>query len=233
MPQRGEEHAIREAHVVVRRTARYALLGQAGPEVREVWIALHGYRQLARRFLRPWSALASPTRLIVAPEALSRFYLDGDGGPHGPDAAVGATWMTREDRLTEIGDYVGYLDTLCHHVLRGLERGRVRLRALGFSQGAATVSRWAALGQVEVDELILWSAGFPPDMPWQEGLPRLRNIPLSIVVGEKDAWLTAERVAEQVRALEARGLSPRLLRYAGGHAMTEAALLEVAGPLPG
>lgn len=229
----GDASPIREAHIVVRKTARYAALGEAGPETREVWLVLHGYRQLARRFLRRFLPLAGPERLFVAPEALNRFYLDAGAGPTGPDTPVGATWMTREDRLTEIDDQVGYLDAVCAHALRGLERGDVRVRALGFSQGGAAVSRWLALGDVVVDELILWSSGFPPDLPWERALPRLRNIPLSIVVGEKDAWLTAERVAEEVRRLEARGLSPRLLRHPGGHDITEAALLEVAGPLPG
>ena len=232
-PEEGGADGIREAHVVVRKTARYAQLGSASADVREVWIALHGYRQLARRFLRRFAPLASPSRLIVAPEALSRFYLDERGGPHGPEDPVGATWMTREDRLTEIADYVAYLDTLSRHVLSDLDRARVRVRALGFSQGAATVSRWVAQGEEEVDELILWSSGFPPDLAWEQAVPRLRNIPLTIVVGEKDAWLSAERVIEEVRALEARGLSPRLLRHPGGHDVTEAALLEVAGPLPG
>jgi hypothetical protein len=46
----------------------------------------------------------------VAPEGLSRFYFEG--GFHGPGSKVGATWMTREDRLAKIEDYVGYLDAL-------------------------------------------------------------------------------------------------------------------------
>ncbi|MDE3054320.1 MAG: phospholipase, partial [Gemmatimonadota bacterium] len=85
-----------EHHLRVRRTARFHSLGEFGPGVREIWIACHGYGQLAGRFLRHFRAAAHPERLIVAPEALSRFYLD-NALPHGPDARVGATWMTRED----------------------------------------------------------------------------------------------------------------------------------------
>ena len=36
----------------------------------------------------------------MAPEGLSRFYLEGFSGK------VGATWMTREDRLNDIDNYL-------------------------------------------------------------------------------------------------------------------------------
>ena len=77
-----------------------------------MWVVCHGYRQLARRFIREFQGIAGAERRIVAPEGLSRFYLDEEGGPHGPEARVGATWMTREDRIAEIDDYVAYLDAL-------------------------------------------------------------------------------------------------------------------------
>ncbi|MFW6202332.1 MAG: hypothetical protein ACOC8B_07130, partial [Gemmatimonadota bacterium] len=88
----------------------------AGSAPREIWFVCHGYRQLAGRFVRRFAPLDDGNRLIVAPEALSRFYLDDDGGPHGPDARIGATWMTRADRENEIRDYVDYLDTLYERV---------------------------------------------------------------------------------------------------------------------
>ena len=100
-------------------------------------MVLHGYRQLARRFLRRFEPVAGDHRRIVAPEGLSRFYADPGRGRHGPASAVGASWMTREDRENEIRDYVAYLDQLWQH-LRTDSPGRTRLVVLGFSQGVAT-----------------------------------------------------------------------------------------------
>ena len=91
---------MRPRHLTVSRTARYFTLGPDGAPVSELWIVLHGYAQLASRFLRWFSPLDDGATVIAAPEALSRFYLETrlDGG-HGP--AIGATWLTREDRAAE------------------------------------------------------------------------------------------------------------------------------------
>ena len=67
---------IREHHLRVERTARYATVGEPGESVRELWIACHGFGQLASRFLRPFESFAAEGRMVAAPEALNRFYLD-------------------------------------------------------------------------------------------------------------------------------------------------------------
>src|SRR5712691_3738407 len=100
---------MQEYHIGVTRTARYFTLGGSPREVAEVWFVCHGYGQLAGRFLRHFEPLAGGTRLLVAPEALSRFYVEDTTVP-ARERKVGATWMTREDRLSEIDDYVRYLD---------------------------------------------------------------------------------------------------------------------------
>ena len=51
---------MRERHIRVARTARYYMLGSAGPHLREVWLACHGYRQLAGRFLSRFADLDDP-----------------------------------------------------------------------------------------------------------------------------------------------------------------------------
>ena len=75
----------------VPRTARVASFGS--PEAAETWLVLHGYGQLASRFLRSFAVANRPGRLILAPEGLSRFYTSRD------PSRVGATWMTREARV--------------------------------------------------------------------------------------------------------------------------------------
>ena len=62
--------APREHRIEVTRTARYWTLG-AEDAPTEVWFVLHGYRQLAERFLRRFVPLDDGSRLVVAPEGLS------------------------------------------------------------------------------------------------------------------------------------------------------------------
>ena len=90
---------MQEHHLAVAKTARYYSLGEPGPATRQLWFVCHGYGQLAGRFLRHFEPLDDGSRVIVAPEGLSRFYLSESPA----ERRVGASWMTREDRLVEIG----------------------------------------------------------------------------------------------------------------------------------
>src|ERR1019366_9897456 len=111
---------IRTVPIQVKRSARLAMLGPEGPGVREIWYVLHGYAQLAAPFLEGLRAIDDGTRLIVAPEALSRFYEGDTQARLHRDARVGASWMTREDRESEIADYIAYLDTVHQSILTRL-----------------------------------------------------------------------------------------------------------------
>ena len=105
----------------VRRTARYYTIGPTHGFPRELWVVVHGYGQLARRFMESFAPLDDGTRLVMAPEALSRFYLDPIPERRlQAEPRVGATWMTREDRESEIRDYVAYLEHLASEVRRHL-----------------------------------------------------------------------------------------------------------------
>lgn len=219
---------MQEYHLPVRRTARVYTLGEPGPAVRQVWIACHGYGQLAGRFLSRFAAIARPDRLIVAPEALNRFYLDGGTGPHGPDARVGATWMTREDRLTDIDDYVHYLDRVHEHVMAGTPAG-VRLVALGFSQGVATIARWAARTTARLDRLILWAGTVPPEL--ELTTDTFRGAPLVCVLGREDPFGGEAEVEALMARLRRGGLGPRLERFEGGHRLDDDVLRRLAAEL--
>jgi len=214
-------------HLTVPRTARYYTLGDAGAHVSEVWMVCHGYGQLAQPFLASFERVASPTRLIVAPEALSRFYLDRSALPNDQPPRVGATWMTREDRDHEIADQVAYLDAL-HDLVRPAAPAAVRLRVLGFSQGVATVARWLALGRARADELILWAGAFPPDVELTGFARRLGPASVVLVAGARDelaSWTTAD---SQLQRFTDAGVSARLVAFEGGHRLDDATLDQLA-----
>ena len=207
----------KEHHLPVTRTARYWTTGPTD-DPREVWFVLHGYKQLARRFLRRFESIDDGGRLIVAPEALSRFYVSAEEGRHGAASLVGATWMTREDRDHEIRDYVGYLDALSARVLGDLSApppGGVTV--LGFSQGVATATRWVVHGRTRPQRLVLWGDFMPPDLDLDAARSVLGSIPMTLVRGRSDRALSPELASGEAERLQAAGLQPELIRYEGGH----------------
>ncbi len=134
---------------------------------------------------------------------------------------MGASWMTREDRLHEIDDYVRYLDALYSHIAPGA----ARVTVLGFSQGTATVCRWAALGSSRIDRLILWGGEVPPDLD----LKRLRVPSLTLVYGTRDQFFTPKVVAATEARLREHEIGYDLVAFDGAHEISEPTLLQVAG----
>jgi predicted esterase len=197
------------------RSARYFTLGS--PErAREFWFVCHGYGQLAAHFLERFHPVQASGRCFVAPEALSRFYLTESPA----ERRVGASWMTREDRLHEIDDYVGYLDA----VYATIAPRTAKVTALGFSQGTATVCRWATLGSSRIDRLILWGGEVPPDLD----LKRLRVPSLLLVYGTRDEFFTPKVVALNEARLRDHATPYELTSFEGGHVIDEATLRRLA-----
>jgi predicted esterase len=206
---------MRLHHLDVTRSARYFALGPEDGSATELWIGLHGYAQLASRFLRWLAPLEDGRTLIAAPEALSRFYLEtGFDGRHGK--AIGATWLTREDREADLLDHLRYLDRLLGHLLAGSD-SRPRLGVLGFSQGAALAARWVAEGRVRPAMLVLWGAPPPEDVAPVLLAERLEGRPLHLVAGDRDSYLPPGSIEGIGTTLRSAGAAVTVTRFHGGH----------------
>ena len=220
-----------EQHFTVNRTARYQQLGELSPATTQLWLVLHGYGQLAEYFIRhfaPLHATDPAGTVIVAPEGLSRFYLRGTGG------RVGASWMTRADRLAEIEDQVAYLDALLGHLRAAVPAG-VRLTVLGFSQGTATASRWLARAAARwrPGQLILWAGDFPADIEAHAARQLLAGLPVALVSGEQDEYVSADVASAQAARLRAHGAQVSQHSFAGGHTLHAGLLRQLhADPTP-
>jgi predicted esterase len=219
---------VKEYHVEVNRSARYVTLGEQREPPREIWFALHGYRQLASRFARPFAAIAGGGRLVVAPEGLSRFYVDDSGGRHGPEHRVGASWMTHEDRLREIDDYRRYLNRVREEAFRTPGGPDARVVVLGFSQGVATAARWVAGEGVRADDLVLWGGLLSREVEEVDMRERIAGVRVHLVAGEKDPHLSPSEVREEEARLAGWGIACRVMTYPGGHDIEESALKELA-----
>lgn len=220
-----------ERHIAVTRTARYHVLGAPGPDIEDVWFVCHGYGQLASDFMKEFECIAHPLRLIVAPEALSRYYISTAPEFHGPDSKVGATWMTREDRETEIDDYVNYLDDLYAGIMGEIGHRKVSVTVAGFSQGGATANRWLTRGSARADRLLMWGSLLAADSDLNEAAAFFRDTGLVLVYGTRDQYTEEGMIPKYEKVLDSHSIPYRVVSFDGGHRMDRDTLRSLAGPL--
>ena len=133
--------------------------------------------------------------------------------------------MTRENRLMDIDNYILYLNTVYKNELKAYPNIPVTL--LGFSQGAATVSRWALQESIVYEKLILWAGIFPDDMDFEKGKEVLRTKQVHQVYGSKDPFLTDARIGEMKGLAEKLGVKSDPIIFDGGHEIHEETLINL------
>lgn len=206
--------------------ARYYTQGTLTSETKKIWFVMHGYGQLARFFITKFNIISSAGVVVIAPEGLSKFYLeDVTSRARTGNNRVGATWMTRENRTVDIENYINYLSTVYKKEVPANFSGEITF--LGFSQGAATATRWAIDGSDRFHQLILWAGILPPDMNFEKAHEILKHKKIIEAFGKTDPYLTDERLKE-VTALNTRlGINPTLIEFEGGHELNDEVLLRL------
>jgi predicted esterase len=217
---------MQELQVTFDFNARYFKLGEINQNTKAVWFVLHGYGQLAQYFLAKFKPLLNKQVCVLAPEGLSRFYLaDVKTRNQTGNNRVGATWMTRENRLMDIDNYLTFLNNVYEKEL-GFRSMPVTI--LGFSQGAATASRWAVQSNIAYQSLILWSGIFPDDMDFEKSKEVLKTKSVHHVYGNQDPFLNDARIGEMKGLAEKLGVNSPPVVFDGGHEIHEATLLSLA-----
>jgi predicted esterase len=184
------------------KTYRYFTQGDKKKSKR-LLIALHGYGQLGKFFLKKFSTCPE-SFFIVTPEGPHRFYRNGYSG------RVGASWMTKEAREDDIKDNINWLNALLLKVKEDASFEEIYL--LGFSQGGATAARWFYDQPNRFNQLILWSSVFPPDINTSMLTNGHNN---SYVVGTNDEFINEHQRNEEVSFYEGIGFSTHI--YDGNH----------------
>ena len=175
-----------------------------------IWIVLHGYGQLAEFFIRKFLPHDSVERLFIAPEGTNHSYLKDFQG------RVGANWMTSYQRETAISNNHRYLNRMMEEVLSVFEKAP-RIHLLGFSQGAATATRWASQWEGRLDSLILWGGGFAHDLELEVAKEKFASTEVILVHGLKDELVNEESKKRQEALLFELGKPLNLLTFSGGH----------------
>ena len=207
---------IQKHNLIVEKTAKYCQLGIISTKTESIWYVLHGYGQLVDYFIQNFDSIVNEHTVIIAPEGFSRFYLNGFSG------RVGASWMTKEERLIDIGDYGAYLDKLHQHCINQVENKLLKINVLGFSQGGATACRWLATSKFSVQNLILWSCIFPEDMHLQDVKQLSEKNKTYIVYGKQDSFLN-ENAKQRLEFWKNSEIS--IITFDGGHKIDKDTLL--------
>ena len=201
---------MNEHHFEIKKTVRYCTVGQLDAQRKHLYVCLHGYGQLASFFAKSFEPYASKTRCFLVPEAPHRFYLDGTSG------RVGASWMTKEDRLSDIEDQFLYLEKLLKSVLPKLSTN-CKIHVLGFSQGVATAMRWLEKSNLNCQTIVCWAGTFPPDVNSIANHQRFKNTQIFGVFGDTDAFIPQEKAKEMLADWQNQGMAITPIYYEGGH----------------
>lgn len=198
----------KQKHLDVTIKAPYCTLNELTEKTERVWLVFHGYGQLAEYFIKKFEVLDKEKNFIIAPQGLSKYYLDGVYG------RVGASWMTKEDRLTEIENQYAYIDA----VLEQFDISDKQLIYFGFSQGTATMGRYASYAKISFDQMIIWAGTFPPDTDSEDWKYLTGDEGIHYYTSKEDIYFKEEMISKQNEVVKkALGKEPILHWYKGGH----------------
>ena len=205
----------------IEKKARYFLLGNPGNDTSIVWVVLHGYGMLSEFFIQKFKKLENKNTLILAPEALNRFYIDTNYG------RVGASWMTKDERQDDIKENIKYLNSLMDQIIREIGHNRFKINVLGFSQGGATACRWLFKSGLKFENLIMWAGDIPKDTLTEENRLKWNDMNTHLVMGKKDELINEEMKAKFLKLVTDYKLDYKLTLYDGDHRVYPDVLMEL------
>lgn len=190
--------------------AHYSVSHEPTGQEKDLWLVFHGYGQLAEFFIRKFLPFDSKDRVFLAPEGTNYGYLKEFQG------RVGANWMTKHEREVAIANNHRYLNLLLDQTLEKFAQAP-RIHVLGFSQGAATSTRWASQWSGKIQTLVLWAGGFAQDLSLDLGREKFEQTELILAFGDHDELIREEHKAQQRELIQALGKPFSVQHFPGGH----------------
>lgn len=189
-------------------TNTYSTLNDFTEKTKKVWVVFHGIGYLSRYFLKYFRHLNKEENYIIAPQAPSKYYLNGKY------EHVGASWATRENTENEIQNVLAFLDEI--YKAEGLEKAP-ELILFGYSQGVSIVSRWVARRKIKCSMLILSSGRIPNELQAKD-FEFLTKAKIRFVYGTEDPYVNKDFMESEKKNIET--LFPKNLKFIpfdGGH----------------
>lgn len=203
---------------------RFSLLGDLNLTTQSILFVFHGQGQLANFFIKKFESLRSLGITVIAPEGLHNYYLAGFKG------RVGSSWMTSENRSMAIENYLSYLNALFQQVESQISL-EAKYSVLGFSQGAATASRWIEQSHFDFAQFILWGGTLPPDLNKELIHNRMKQKQLMQVFGKQDPYISSENRLEIKMLAKSYNIASKYKLYEGGHDIDTVVLKDLINPV--
>lgn len=191
-------------------TNTYSTLNSISPKTRNIWIVFHGIGYLSRYFINFFDELNSDENYIIAPQAPSKYYLNGEY------RHVGASWLTKENTTAEIENVLNSIDSV---IAEEELPEDINLIVFGFSQGVSVASRWVAKRKVNCNHLVLYAGGLPHELEAKDlNFLQENKTEVSIIIGDNDEYLTPQRMVSENKRIDElfQGTANKVI-FEGGH----------------
>ena len=105
-------------------SSSYISYNKLSPKTESIWFVFHGYGQLSRYFIRRFDVLDKEKNYIIAPQGLSKFYLDKEY------KNVGASWLTHEENEMDLLNQQNYLTELFNELKLEIDFSKIKVKNL-------------------------------------------------------------------------------------------------------
>ena len=199
-----------EKNVVYKSANTYETLNDYTDKTKNVWLVFHGIGYLSRYFLKYFKDLNPDENYIIAPQAPSKYYLNGKY------VHVGASWLTKENTVQEIQNINEYIDAVLE--AEAISKNQ-NLIVFGFSQGVSIALRYTAINKLKCKLLVLYAGGIPNEFKADDfTFIEKQNTKVKIIIGNQDAYLNEERMQTETKKISKLfNNKAELLIFEGGH----------------
>lgn len=186
----------------------YSTLNERTDQTKNIWLVFHGIGYLSRYFLRHFQHLNADENYFIAPQAHSKYYLNGEY------RHVGASWLTRENLEEGIENMLNYLDVV--YEAENLSNVQ-NLNILGYSQGVSVATRFVARRKIQCENLIMHSGKVPKELEASD-FQFLDKTDFTFIYGKNDEYLKKGIIeVEEKRLQELFPKNLEILNFDGGH----------------
>lgn len=200
---------VHEKDVVYSNRNTYATLNTLTEKTKYVWLVFHGIGFLSRYFLRYFTDFPVEEHYFIAPQAPSKYYLNGEY------KHVGASWLTRENTSMEKDNVMAYLDRIWE--VENLPE-HCQLIVFGYSQGVSIATRFIVHRKINPEQIILYAGGVPEEHNSESFHFLNEETQITFIYGKADPYLNPARMnREQDKLHKMFAGRAEILAFEGGH----------------
>ena len=182
-----------EKVVTYKTSNTYETLNKNTNRTKHVWLVFHGIGYLSRYFLKYFKDLDPEENYIIAPQAPSKYYLNGKY------VHVGASWLTKENTAREMENINQYINAVLEAEAISKDQNLI---VFGFSQGVSIATRYTVLNKLKCQMLVLYAGGIPNELKAEDfTFLEKQKTAIKIIVGDQDEYLNEERMQLETKKI--------------------------------